>query len=174
MTLGSLEEQDGRWQVRFTRTLPHPPEKVWRAITEPEHLRAWFPTTVDGERAAGAALRFTFPDGEGPEFDGTMLAYDPPSLLEFAWGPDVLRFELRPEGSGTVLTLVDTVAEKGKAARDGAGWHACLELLEYEVAGEEPAPETKNRWAEVHPLYVEAMGPEASTIGPPEGHPSAG
>ncbi len=35
--------------VRFSRRLPHPPEKVWRALTEAEHLAAWFPTTVEGE-----------------------------------------------------------------------------------------------------------------------------
>jgi uncharacterized protein YndB with AHSA1/START domain len=168
MTLGSLQEHDGRWQVRFTRALPPPPEKVWQAITEPEHLRAWFPTTVDGERAAGAVLRFTFPDGEGPDFDGEMLTYEPPSLLEFRWGDDVLRFELRPEGTGTLLTLVDAISELGRAARDGAGWHSCLDLLECAIADEEPSFDTTKRWSEVHPRYVETMGPEASTIGPPE------
>jgi len=31
---GMLERlEDGRWQLRFTRTLPHPQEKVWRAVT---------------------------------------------------------------------------------------------------------------------------------------------
>ena len=40
---GRLEQlEDGRWRLRFTRTLEHPPEKVWRAITEPEHLAHWF------------------------------------------------------------------------------------------------------------------------------------
>ena len=33
---------------------------------------------IIGERAAGAALRFEFRDGEGPGFDGTMLTCDPP------------------------------------------------------------------------------------------------
>ena len=61
-TLDTL--QDGRSQLRFTRALAHPPEKVWAAITEPEHLAHWFPTTIDGERAAGAPLRFTFPGGQ--------------------------------------------------------------------------------------------------------------
>ena len=40
---GELEQlNDGRWRLRFTRALAHPPEKVWRAITEPEHLASWF------------------------------------------------------------------------------------------------------------------------------------
>ena len=46
---GELEQRsDGRWRLRFTRALAHPPEKVWRAITEPEHLAQWFPTTIEG------------------------------------------------------------------------------------------------------------------------------
>ena len=40
MTAGKLESTGGRWQLRFTRELAHPQEKVWRAITEPEHMRA--------------------------------------------------------------------------------------------------------------------------------------
>jgi hypothetical protein len=60
--LGTLDKVDGRWRLRFTRHLRHPPAKVWRALTEPEHLGAWFPAAIEGERAAGARLRFAFPD----------------------------------------------------------------------------------------------------------------
>lgn len=64
MRYGDLEQlEDGRWQLRFTRSFRHPPEKVWRAISEPEHLARWFPTTIEGERVAGAVLRFAFPGG---------------------------------------------------------------------------------------------------------------
>jgi uncharacterized protein YndB with AHSA1/START domain len=166
---GQLEERGGRWHLRFTRRLPHPPEKVWSALTEPEHLEAWFPTTIDGERAAGAKLRFEHRDAAGPAFEGEMLTYDPPSALEFTWGGDVLRFELRPSGDGTELTLVDTLVERGKAARDAAGWHACLDVLAASLADEPVLPDSMARWREVHPDYVERLGPEAATIGPPEG-----
>src|SRR5690349_909928 len=67
---GSLEQVAGRWRLRFVRTLAHPPEKVWRALTEPEHLAVWFPTEIHGEREAGAALRFVFAGDEGPPFEG--------------------------------------------------------------------------------------------------------
>jgi uncharacterized protein YndB with AHSA1/START domain len=87
---GRLDQVAGRWRLRFSRTIGHPPEKVWRALTQPEHLAAWFPTTVDGERAVGAALRFTFPGEEAPPFEGRMLTYDWPSTLEFTWGDDIL------------------------------------------------------------------------------------
>ena len=78
-----------------------------------------------------------------------MLAYEPPSVMEFRWGPDVVRLELHPIEDGTVLTLLDTLEERGKAARDGAGWHTCLDALERVLArrrrrprGDEPAGKT--------------------------------
>ncbi|HWF71907.1 MAG TPA: SRPBCC domain-containing protein [Solirubrobacteraceae bacterium] len=167
---GTLEElDDGRWQLRFTRTLRHPVDTVWRAISEPEHLAHWFPTTIEGERAAGAPLRFTFPGGQAPPFDGEMIACDPPSLMELRWGPDTIRLELRPIPGGTELTLLDTLEELGKAARDGAGWHTCLDALEGDLDGAEIAREAIDRWSEVHERYVEDFGPEAAAIGPPEG-----
>lgn len=36
-------------------------------------------------------------------------------------------------------------------------------------APDAPASRPGARWAEVHPGYVERLGPEASTIGPPAG-----
>jgi uncharacterized protein YndB with AHSA1/START domain len=167
---GTLEQlDDGRPQLRFTRSLAHPPEKVWLALTEPDQLAAWFPTTIEGERAAGARLRFSFPGGQAPAFDGEMLIYEPPRLMELRWGPDILRLELRADADGTVLTLLDTLAERGKAARDGAGWHTCLDGLQAHLRGEAGAREAMSAWKAVHPHYVERCGPEGATIGPPDG-----
>jgi len=167
---GQLDQHGGRWRLRFTRRLPHPPEKVWRALTEPEHLAAWFPTTIEGERAAGARLRFAHRDGAAPPIEGEMLACDPPSVLEMRWGGgETLRFELRPEPGGCVLTFVNTFDELGRAARDGAGWHACLDVLGFHLDGERPPWSPGERWQEVHPSYVERLGPEAAAIGPPAG-----
>ena len=162
---GELFERDGRWELRFVRPLAHPAEKVWRAITEPEGLAAWFPFDIEGERAAGAPLRFVFREGEAEEFTGSMVAFEPPAVMELRWeGDETLRLEVAPRGSGCVLTLINRFDEIGKAARDAAGWHACLDGLESWLAGV-PAP--SDRWQEVHPGYVERFGPEAATIGPP-------
>ena len=167
---GSLDElDDGRFQLRFTRTLAHPVDRVWRAITEPEHLAHWFPTTIEGERAAGAPLRFSFPGGEAPSFEGVMLAYEPPAVMELRWGPDVVRVELQPTATGTQLTLLATLGEQGRGARDGAGWHVCLDNLEAELRGEPNAGEQQGAWREVHQHYVESFGPAAAAIGPPAG-----
>lgn len=167
---GTVEELDsGRWQLRFTRELAHPVGKVWRAITEPEHLAKWFPTTIEGERAAGAPLRFSFEEDQAPPFEGTMDVYDPPSVMELHWGEDVVRIELRETATGTELTLLDTLMERGKAARDGAGWHTCLDALERELEDDSTSRESLDTWGDVHPYYVEQFGPEAATIGPPDG-----
>jgi uncharacterized protein YndB with AHSA1/START domain len=159
--LGQLDHR-----LVFTRRLPHPVEKVWRAITEPEHLAVWFPDRMEGRFAPGASLRFVVATGDA--FDGEVLAFDPPAVLELRWGTDVLRMELATDGDGTVLTFTDTFGELGKAARDGAGWHECLARLEARLDGRTEPP-ADAVWSAVHPRYERALGPEASTIGPPSG-----
>ena len=166
---GLLEVEDGVAVVRFVRRLAHPPEKVWRALTEDEHLAAWFPTTIEGERAAGAELTFRHREVVLEPMTGELLAFEPPSLLEMTWGEDRLRFELSPDRDGTRLALTATMAELGKAARDGAGWHLCLDNLARALSGERPAdPSQGDDWREVNRDYVTRFGPAASTIGPPK------
>ncbi|MDX6673725.1 MAG: hypothetical protein QOH11_1143, partial [Solirubrobacteraceae bacterium] len=57
----------------------------------------------------------------------------------------------------------------GKAARDGAGRHVCLDSLEAHLLGGQDARESMGTWKDVHPEYVESFGAEAAAIGPPEG-----
>jgi uncharacterized protein YndB with AHSA1/START domain len=166
--LGHLERRGETEVLRFTRRLAHPPAKVWRALVEPDQLLAWFPTTIDGERRVGARLRFRHRDDLAEPFEGEMLAFEPPSLLELRWGPDVLRFELEPDGDGTLLVFTDTLEAIGKAARDGAGWHECLDRLACVLASQTPPWSSAERWREVHGRYLEQLGPEASTIGVPK------
>ena len=164
--LGTLTRQGDRWTLTFTRRVAHPREKVWRAVTEPEHLAAWYPQEIVGERKAGAPLRFVSSAGDG--FDGQMLVFDPPEIMEFTWGADRLRIELQADGAGTLLTLTDTFDDLGKAARDAAGWHECLDRMVSDLDGTPPRP-WGERWREVHPRYVTHLGPDAATIGPPPG-----
>jgi hypothetical protein len=63
-----------------------------------------------------------------------------------------------------VLVMTQTMNEIGRAARDGAGWHVCLDALEARLDGREPP--AADRWKQVHPGYVSRFGPEAATIGP--------
>ena len=173
---GVLEEaEDGRWRLVFERRLAHAPEKVWRAVTEERHLEAWFPTTIEGERRAGAPLLFRFRGEEYPPAEGRMIAYEPPRLMELEWGmgeEDVeraerTRLEVRPDGAGCVLTLTTTYDQVGKSARDAAGWHVCLDRLEEELAGGAP-PMEGDPWTPLNARYAERFPPEASTMGPPE------
>jgi uncharacterized protein YndB with AHSA1/START domain len=164
---GTLERGDSAVTLRFTRLLPHPPAKVWRALTEPQHLEAWFPTTIAGELVPGAPLRFGFREAQLPEFEGTMLAFDPPALLELIWGDERLRFELAPAADGTLLTFTASFTELGRAARDAAGWHVCLDLLGCDLNSERAPWAQPERWRAVHGEYVAGFGPEAAAVGPP-------
>jgi uncharacterized protein YndB with AHSA1/START domain len=162
---GVLERAGERWRLSFTRHLRHPPEKVWRAIIEAEHRDTWFPQRIVGEWRLGAPLRFVSEQGD---FEGEVLAFEPPHLVEFRWGTDVIRLEVAPEASGSVLRLFDTFAEQGKAARDAAGWHVCLDALERSLDGQPADPAAAGKgWQEAHAEYVRLFGPEAATIGPP-------
>ena len=39
---GAEVRKDGeKWTLVLVRDLPHPPAKVWKALTDPEHLREW-------------------------------------------------------------------------------------------------------------------------------------
>jgi len=167
--IGELEKTGSRWQLRFRRELAHPPQRVWQALTETDELRKWFPDQiVVGEWKVGAKLKFQDANAKMQPFDGEVLACAPPSLLEFRWGSDTIRFEVAPRESGSTLTLIDTIDELGKAARDGAGWHVCLDALEHALDGTD-APSMPEQWSAVHEDYVKKFGPEASTIGPPKG-----
>jgi uncharacterized protein YndB with AHSA1/START domain len=118
--------------IRLERRLPDPPCVVWQALTEREQLRSWFPcdAAVSGERwAPGAAISFLFP----PEviditLAGQVLEVDEPNLLAFTWGEEMLRFELIPAGGGTRLVLINKLSPDA-AARNAAGWDACLDHL---------------------------------------------
>jgi uncharacterized protein YndB with AHSA1/START domain len=166
---GELEQDGDRWRLRFTRELAHPAETVWQAVTEPRHLEAWFPQRIVGEWTVGGPLKFEAPSGEHPAFDGEVLACDPPTLLEFRWGADVIRFEIKPHagGAGCTFVLTDAFDELGKAARDSAGWHTCIDALEHHLDGTTPPWTSRERWNEVHAGYVEKFGEAASAIGPP-------
>jgi len=153
---GKLSSVGDRYELRFTRTLAHPQSKVWAAITTAEGLRDWFPFDVNGSRETGAELTFSFREGEADDFHGSMVEYTPESAMELAWDGETLRLELAPVSGGCALTLINTFAEIGIAARNAAGWHVCLDKLKGESTD----------WQDVHAEYVAEFGPEAATVGP--------
>ena len=167
MMYGELHATNEPWRVTFSRRLAHSPERVWEAITEADHLDAWFPTRIIGDRVAGAPLRFEFRNGEGDDFAGEMLVFEPPQRLALRWGDEILRFNIRPDGNGSVLDVDVSFDDKGKAARDTAGWHFCLDDLGAHLDG--TTPSDRDGWKALNDHYVSVFPAEASTIGPPEG-----
>lgn len=171
----TLTTVDDRPTLRFERHLRHPAEKVWRALTDPAEMAHWFPQSVEGRFEPGGTLRFRFgpdaPSSMGGEplpeyFDGQVLEIDEPRVLAYSWGDDVLRFELTPTDDGCVLVFTDAVDDKGKSARDGAGWHACLDSLFARLDG--TAPEGHDEWRKYYEVYRDRFGPDASSAPLPD------
>ncbi|HSC04033.1 MAG TPA: SRPBCC family protein [Solirubrobacteraceae bacterium] len=142
---GAFDTIENRPALRFERRLSHPVEVVWRAITESDELGHWFPSRVEvDELHPGAAMTFRFesmPLKDAPmTLSGRVTEFEPPRLFAFDWGPpsheDHLRFELEPAGDDAcTLRLTVLLDQREKAARDGAGWHVCLDRLETGLAG---------------------------------------
>ncbi|GAA1856133.1 SRPBCC family protein [Pseudonocardia ailaonensis] len=125
MTPDSIGTDGGRTVLRMERPLPHPPEKVWRALTEPAHLAAWFPSTVEIDLRDGGEILF-----DGGDTRGRVTALEPPHVLAFTWGDDDhLRWEVRPDGPGTVLVLHHAFTDHHGAASFATGWSACVGAL---------------------------------------------
>jgi uncharacterized protein YndB with AHSA1/START domain len=155
---GQLIETEGdKVGVRFERRLSHSPERVWRAITEPEELGAWFPDTIEGEFGPGAEVRFPKFVEMGLPSVGKVTEFDPPRLLAFGWGPSTLRFELEPDGDGCRLTFTDTLPRE-ESAKNAAGWEVCLDDLEATLAGGKPGEVDPDRWSELHDHYATSFG----------------
>jgi uncharacterized protein YndB with AHSA1/START domain len=166
MTEATYRVDEDRWTLVFTRRLAHPPERVWRALTEPDELRAWAPFAPDRSLAETGPATLTMYEDATTLGDGAPAAVtraEPPSLLEYRWDEDVLRWELEPDGDGTELTLSHTVA----AGRDwlpkvAAGWHLCLDVAERLMDGAPTTPirgadAMEHGWQALHDSYTERL-----------------
>src|SRR3954463_13843297 len=129
----------GRPTVRVEREYAHPIDKVWRAVTMPEHLSEWFPSPVEIDLTPGGAMRFSAFEGS-PAAAGTVEVVEAPHQLTFTWGTDRLTFELTATGDGTVLALTHTFDDRFGAASFATGWDVCLTGLRSALAGEAPPP----------------------------------
>lgn len=130
---------DGRPTVRVERRYPHPIEKVWRAVTTPEHLGEWFPYPVDVDLRPGGAMTFRA-SGVDDAVHGTIEVLDSPRLFTFTWGTDRMTFELAPDGNGTRFALTHSFDDRAGAASFATGWEMCLAGLRHVLAGEELPP----------------------------------
>lgn len=138
---GSYRPDGERRSVRFEREYAAPVARVWAAVTEPEQLRGWL--AVGGavlEPRVGGRFEVRMTPGEKETARGTVLAFEPPRLLEVEWryeGEDesVLRIELEPRGESTLLVLDHRLLQAAQAPGYGSGWHAYLDALEDHLGG---------------------------------------
>ena len=165
---GTYEQIDGSPVVRFERTFPHAPARVWAAITDPDRLAKWFPTTVEfDELRSGAPIVFRFTDHPIGPMSGAFREVSPPRRLSFTWGDDVLTFELEERDGGAACRLSFSVVldSADKAARDSAGWDDCLDMLDAVVAGESPErPWVSGSWRARYDEYKRQGFPATAPI----------
>jgi uncharacterized protein YndB with AHSA1/START domain len=125
-----------KWTLVLVRELRHSPDKVWRAITEPAHLREWAPFEADENLGkAGNRVKLSTVSTPTPHVTETRITRaDPPKLLEYTWGDYDTRWELEPVDQGTRLTLWTRI-DRRYISMGAAGWHISFDVLDYFLAG---------------------------------------
>jgi uncharacterized protein YndB with AHSA1/START domain len=108
-------------EIRIVREYPQPPEKVWRAVTDPELIPLWT-STGQGGRPEGfsteVGTRFRFVARPKPGWRGTVecevLEAREPAVLRYSWLGDEngavtqVTYRLEPRGAGTRFTYEHT------------------------------------------------------------------
>ena len=117
--------------IAFEIDLDHKPEKVWRALTDPDLLKEWLLPVIGLELAPGA--EFTFKTQAYPGWDGTVncrfIEIEPLRKLRYTWTvpflDTVVTFTLAPTPSGTRLTVVQSgfnAEQKRESGGARYGW----------------------------------------------------
>jgi uncharacterized protein YndB with AHSA1/START domain len=125
------------WTLVFVRELRQSPQVVWEALTEPAQLDQWAPFSAASDLDQPGATTLTMVDGDNRvDLPAEVRVVEPPEVLEYSWGADLLRWELEPSGEGTRLTLRHTLVEPTDAASVATGWHICVAVLQRLLDGE--------------------------------------
>ncbi|MRG60316.1 hypothetical protein GE115_10625 [Agromyces sp. CFH 90414] len=116
---------ESRFSVRRTIRIAASVEKVWQAITDPEHFSKWFGRIAFDGAGVGARGSITV-EGFGV-IPMRIEAIDEPRSISYRWGADdaagapkaevdehstVFTFTLEPVADGTQLTVVETGFER--------------------------------------------------------------
>jgi uncharacterized protein YndB with AHSA1/START domain len=129
--------------VIVERTMPHPPEKVWRALTQPHLIQEWL---MKNDFAPSVGHRFTLRSDPVPQWDGKIdcevLTVEPNKTLAYTWGAlglgSVVTFTLTKVEGGTHLRMEQEGFKlpQQKQAYAGAtyGWQRFIGNLEQVLA----------------------------------------
>jgi uncharacterized protein YndB with AHSA1/START domain len=134
---GAEIRKDGeKWTLILARELRHSPEKVWKALTDPVHLREWAPFDADGNLGTvGSKVKLTTVGAPTPHVAETIVTRaEAPKVLEYNWGGNDIRWELDALDGGTRLTLWHNI-DRRFISWGAAGWHICLDVLDRLIAG---------------------------------------
>ena len=124
--------------VLVEREIPFPPEKIWRALTQPHLIAEWL---MKGDFRPVVDHRFDF-RAEWGAVDCRVLTVEPNRTLAYSWGDDHLKsivtWTLTPTGKGTRLRMEQSGFRPDQpryhqGAR--AGWPRFLDRLESVLAG---------------------------------------
>ena len=140
--------EQARTEVRVTRRLPAPPERVFDAWLDASTVGRWLFATPTGEmvrvevdpRVGGAFEIVERRDGEDVPHTGTWVELDRPRRIVFTFAvpqysdeTSRVTVDISPTEGGSELTLT-TPANSDEEARKGeAGWSAVLEGLAREL-----------------------------------------
>ena len=128
--------------VVLERDMPHPPEKVWRALTTGALIEDWLMAN-DFEPTVGHrfTLRSTPVAGWDGIIDCKVLAVEPPERLAYTWASmgleSVVTFTVTPTAAGARLRMEQSgfPADATQNIRGAEyGWNNFLNRLEQTVA----------------------------------------
>ena len=131
MTLVDKTESAQSESISFEFDLNHSPEKVWRALTDPELLKDWLLPAIGMKLEKGAA--FTFRTEPVGGWDGVVQCriadIEPMRKLSYDWGvgdmATVVTFTLTPTATGTRMLLVQSGFKESQKKNFGGaryGW----------------------------------------------------
>ncbi len=128
------------------REFPHPPQKLWRALTEGPLLAQWM---MNNDFQPVVGHKFQFRADPMPNWNGIVdcevLEVNPPRSLSYNWGVGeaadglhwIVLFTLTPTEGGTHLRMEQSGFRSGQQqAYQGAkyGWHKFIGNLERVIA----------------------------------------
>jgi uncharacterized protein YndB with AHSA1/START domain len=135
----------GNQSVTIEREFPHPPEKLWRALTQPHLIQEWL---MKNDFVPTVGHRFNLSGDWGGVLDCEVLEVEPNEILSYTWNfahPDpafnlesVVTFTLTKVSSGTRLRVEQSGFRPDQKQASGgarAGWKKFLEQLETLLEG---------------------------------------